>query len=241
MHAKALTLENQGKLSLEKKREMYSEALYLTLPHKKTTKELRKWYFTMAEVSSANSLAQAEDRLGNGEKYIELLYIVNILKLGEFQYSILMAFMAFGGLIGSSVAMIPQIAVNIKQISSVSTFLMGMLLLTVIFIPEFGFMCGICIVSGTLSSLIMVYYSTELFVKCEESEIRSVSGHFGICMDMTEMVSKPIAGGLDRMVGPIISLVLMGVCFIVCTPINYKLKKMSDVNTDNVMKGGEVK
>lgn len=55
------------------------------------------------------------------------------------------------------------------------------------------------------------------------------------------MVSKPIAGGLDRMVGPIISLVLMGVCFIVCTPINYKLKKMSDVNTDNVMKGGEVK
>lgn len=34
--------------------------------------------------------------------------------------------------------------------------------------------------SGTLSSLIMVYYSTELFVKCEESEIRSVSGHFGI-------------------------------------------------------------
>ncbi|MCI5953754.1 MAG: hypothetical protein MRZ49_04100 [Lachnospiraceae bacterium] len=85
----------------------------------------------MAEVSSANSLAQAEDRLGNGEKYIELLYIVNILKLGEFQYSILMAFMAFGGLIGSSVAMIPQIAGNIKQISSVSTFLMGMLLLTV--------------------------------------------------------------------------------------------------------------
>lgn len=76
MHAKALTLGNQGKLSLEKKREMYCEALYLTLPHKKTTKELRKWYFTMAEVSSANSLAQAEDRLGNGEKYIELLYII---------------------------------------------------------------------------------------------------------------------------------------------------------------------
>ena len=75
LKAKALALGNQGKLSLEQKRDMYCEALYMTLPHL-TAEKLKKWYFTMAEVSCVNSLAQAEDRLGNGTKYIELLYII---------------------------------------------------------------------------------------------------------------------------------------------------------------------
>lgn len=75
LHAKALALGNQGKLSREKQRDMYREALYLTLPCK-GIEELKKWYYTMDEVSCVNSLAHAEDRLGEGEKYIEWLYTI---------------------------------------------------------------------------------------------------------------------------------------------------------------------
>ena len=54
---------------------MCREALYLTLPHK-AADELKKWYFTMAEVACVNSLAHTEDRLGNRGEYIDLLNII---------------------------------------------------------------------------------------------------------------------------------------------------------------------
>lgn len=75
LHAKALALGNQGKLSREKERDMYREALYQTLP-RKGIEELKKWYFTMEEAGILNSLAHTEDRLGEGEKYIELLCVM---------------------------------------------------------------------------------------------------------------------------------------------------------------------
>lgn len=75
IHTKALALANQKKISLEQERDMCREALYLTLPHK-ATDELKKWYFTMAEVACVNSLAHTEDRLGNRGEYIDLLNII---------------------------------------------------------------------------------------------------------------------------------------------------------------------
>ncbi len=75
LHSKALALGNQGKLSHEKQRDMYREALYLTLPCTGIEK-LKKWHYTMEEVSCVNSLAHAEDRLGEGEKYIDWLYTI---------------------------------------------------------------------------------------------------------------------------------------------------------------------
>lgn len=75
LHMKALALGNQEKISLDQERDMYLEALYLTLP-RKTADELKKWYFTKAEVTCLNSLAFVEDRLGSRDKSIELLKII---------------------------------------------------------------------------------------------------------------------------------------------------------------------
>ena len=156
---------------------------------------------------------------------LTLSYVMVILKLGEFQYSVLMSLMALGSFIGSFFALIPIIQQKLRMISGVSTCCMGLLLLSVLLVPEFYPMCGICLISGILSSMVMVFYSTELYQRYEQSEIRAASAYLEICTGATTMTAKPIAGFLEKMIGTIWGLACMGILFVIITPINCLSKK----------------
>lgn len=72
LHVKATTQGNLRKISWEERRNIQSEALYLTMSHISIEK-LKKWHFSEGELACVLSLAHAEDRLGNSEPFIDLL------------------------------------------------------------------------------------------------------------------------------------------------------------------------
>lgn len=151
--------------------------------------------------------------VGGITSLLTLTYIVSILHLGEFQYSVLMSLMSLGSFIGSACALFPAIQKRLRAASAVSTALMGFLLLSVLCVPGFYPLCGICLVSGILSSVIMVFYSMEFYVQYDECEIRSASAYFEACTNISSMVAKPIAGFLERSVGAVWGLMSMGLLF----------------------------
>ena len=75
LNAKATAQGNMKLISWEQRRDMQAEALHLTTPTLPLDK-LEKWFFSEGEMGCMLSLAHAEDRLGNREPYIKLLYAI---------------------------------------------------------------------------------------------------------------------------------------------------------------------
>lgn len=75
MYLRTATLGLQEKISREERQKLYREALYVTLPEAEF-QELRHWHFTKREIGLINSLANVEDELGEGKKYIPFLGMI---------------------------------------------------------------------------------------------------------------------------------------------------------------------
>ena len=75
LNAKTTAQGNMKLISWEQRRDMQAEALHLTTPTLPLDK-LEKWFFSEGEMGCMLSLAHAEDRLGNREPYIKLLYAI---------------------------------------------------------------------------------------------------------------------------------------------------------------------
>lgn len=95
---------------------------------------------------------------------------------------------------------------------------MGLLLTSVIMKPGFIALMIVFIISGIISSLIMVFYSTRILQIYTMGEIRFKLAEFTVYIQMAQGISQPIAGRFTNVFGPIHTLRLLGLCFLGLSP-----------------------
>lgn len=162
---------------------------------------------------------------GGAASLLTLSYILDTLKSTAFYYSVLMSALSFGGVIGSLLVNIPIIKNNLKTISTIGLLIVGLLLLLVVFHPEFMGLLIILLISGIISSVSMTYYTISLFTICGQSDIRRKYNVMQLVLQISTAISKPFAGIIERMFGIIIAFIMCGVGFIFIAPINYLDKR----------------
>ncbi|MEG0894679.1 MAG: hypothetical protein RSE93_03115, partial [Oscillospiraceae bacterium] len=97
----------------------------------------------------------------------------------------------------------------------------GILLLSVLLKPNAQVLGAILFVSGILSSLVMTYYGIQIYLNYSQETIKSKFAVFQICINSSSALSQPVGGVLEKVFGNIISISIMGVMFIIFSPINY--------------------
>ena len=152
--------------------------------------------------------------VGGAVSLLTLEYIYKVMNGSEMQYSILMSLMAVGSLIGSTLGGTIFAGKNLKVSSRVCTVVMGALLLSVILKPAFIVLAIILLISGIFSTLIMIYYSVELFTRNNTSNIRKQYAIFQNIIDVSNGVSKPFGAMINRVFGSVISITILGGVFI---------------------------
>lgn len=152
--------------------------------------------------------------LGSAASIITLSYIVNFLEANDSQYGFLMASISFGAVIGSSLLNVSFVQRNLEEFSKKGTLLMGLLLLTVLFKPGYFVLLGILFVSGVISSVIMTYYSIEIYRLYKPEEIRFQFAKFGVISNMAQGISRPIGGYVDKVFGAVNGLASAGAMFV---------------------------
>jgi MFS family permease len=152
--------------------------------------------------------------VGGAVSLLTLEYIYKVMNGSEMQYSILMSLMAVGSLIGSTLGGTIFAGKNLKVLSRVCTVVMGALLLSVILKPAFIVLAIILLISGIFSTLIMIYYSVELFTRNSTSNIRKQYAIFQNIIDVSNGVSKPFGAMINRVFGSVISITILGGVFI---------------------------
>lgn len=193
-----------------------------------TTKVLKQIHFT--ENSNIYIGSMLITFIGGATSLLTLSYVIDFLGESNFHYGILMSCLSIGSIIGSLLVNVSFIQKRLKIISSFATFLSGMLLLSVWFLPGFTLMAFILTFSGILGSLVMCYYSSELLIRYKPEEIRGKYALFQMTIDSSTTLSKPFAGALERYLNVIASLILMGFIFITATPVNY-IKRSSSIES----------
>ncbi len=161
--------------------------------------------------------------IGGATSMLTLAYINDILRLNPFMYSLLMASNSAGGFIGNMAGAIEPIKKRLRRISLSSMFLVGCLLLSVLFRPAFIPMIGILFISGVLSALTMLYFATEIFMRYNQNEIREKYAYFSSAIDIAAAASKPFSGVVERLAGVVYSIAGMGLLFMIFTPIEWRL------------------
>lgn len=151
--------------------------------------------------------------IGGATSILTLEYIYGILNADAFHYSVLMAAMALGGLIGNLAGVFQIFKNKLKAASFVCTLLMGVLLLSVLMKPGFYTLLIILTVSGTLSSVAMLYYSTELFIRSSSDRIRGEFAVFQNIIDVSSASAKPFGAAINKLIGCVYAITVMGVAF----------------------------
>ncbi len=155
---------------------------------------------------------------------LTLSYIVDILKLGNVEYGTCMSLMALGGIIGSSIATIKVVQAKIKSYSKYGLIFMGLLFVLILFKPNYYALLAILTISGALSTIIMVYYSTQLYFLYSADDVRGAYAYFQSLCDLSTAVSKPLGGLMQKAFGTIYSMLVVGLMFII-TSINDRVFK----------------
>lgn len=158
--------------------------------------------------------------IGGITSMLTLSYMLDILMLQEIQYSVLMSLMSLGSVVGGALVMNKKIRPLLSKITFVATVMMAFLLGTAIFVPGFFAMCAICLTSGILSSMIMVYYSIRLYMISTQEDIRETMGWFDISSQLTSIVSKPTAGIMVRFLNAAQGIAIMGAVFLLSSPLS---------------------
>ncbi len=152
--------------------------------------------------------------LGSAASIVTLSYIVKFLGESDGRYGFLMASLSFGGVVDSMLVNAPFIQKRLHLFSRAGTLFMGLLLLSVLLKPDYNALLGILFVSGMVSSIIMTYYSIEIYKLYEPSEIRFQFSKFSIISNVAQGISRPIGAFGDKILGPIYSLASIGGLFV---------------------------
>ena len=159
--------------------------------------------------------------LGGAASLLTISYVLNFLKANEITYSVLMAIMAIGSMIGSGLVNLPFFKNHAKALSSFCFLGNGLLFFLVLFHPGKYFLAGIFLFSGILSSLVMTYYAISIYLNYEQSQIKKKIALFTIAIDGSTSCSKPVGAFIQKQLGDVYSLAVMGVVFVLFSPINY--------------------
>lgn len=153
--------------------------------------------------------------IGGATSILTLEYIYGVLKESAVHYSFLMAAMSGGAFIGSFLGSLSLFRNKLKKISIGGTLLMGILLLSVLLRPNFEILLAILAVSGILSSLIMLYYSIELFIRSNNEKMRGEYAFFKNAVDFSQACSKPFGALVNSIMGCVYSIAAMGGVFMI--------------------------
>lgn len=153
--------------------------------------------------------------VGGATSILTLEYIYGILSADALQYSVLMTALSIGSLLGSIIGGLSFMKKSQRIVSLCSTICMGLLLLSVLLKPGFYILIGIMTISGILSALVMVFYSTELFLRSDSEQIRGNYVLFQNVVDISEAASQPFGALINRLIGCIYSMASMGLLFII--------------------------
>lgn len=162
--------------------------------------------------------------IGGATSLLTLSYVLNYLQVKEIVYTLLMALLSLGAMAGSALVNLKFFQKNSKMVSSICLFLDGVLLLSVLFKPNAQVLGGILFISGILSSLVMTYYAIQIYMSYPPQKIKTKYAIFEICINSSTALSKPFAGLVEKAFGNILSISLMGIVFILTSPINYYKK-----------------
>ena len=103
--------------------------------------------------------------------------------------------------------------------------MLGLLLLSVLFKPSFVYMIIILTISGVLSSVVMLYYATELFLRNSNENFRNSYIVFQNIIDSSNALSKPFGSIINSLIGCVYSIASLGIVFMVYgLRLNYKKK-----------------
>lgn len=152
---------------------------------------------------------------GGAVSILTLEYIYNVLNADAMHYSALMSAMALGGLIGSAMGALSFVQRNLRKTSRFCTVIMGCMLLSVMLKPGFAALLCILIVSGILSSLIMLYFSVELFTRSKQDEMRGQYAIFQNVIDISSATSKPFGAALNQLFGCVKAISSLGIVFFI--------------------------
>ena len=152
--------------------------------------------------------------IGAATSILTLEYIYGVLKADAFHYSVLMTAMAIGGLLGNAAGALPVFRGKLKRVTVVCIALMGILLMSVLLKPGFIVLTGILVVSGILSSLAMLYFASELFMRSSNEDIRQEYAVFQNIIDLSGTAAKPFGALMNNIIGCVYSIAAMGGCFL---------------------------
>lgn len=152
--------------------------------------------------------------IGGATSILTLEYIYGVLKADAFHYSVLMTAMAIGGLLGNAAGALPVFRGKLKRLTVVCIALMGILLMSVLLRPGFIVLTGILVVSGILSSLAMLYFASELFMRSSNEDIRQEYAVFQNIIDLSGTAAKPFGAFMNNIIGCVYSIAAMGGCFL---------------------------
>lgn len=169
--------------------------------------------------------------VGGAVSILTLEYIYNILSADAMHYSALMSAMALGGVIGSAMGALPFVQCNLRKTSRFCTVIMGCILLSVMLKPGFAVLFCILIVSGILSSLIMLYYSVELFTRSKQDEMRGQYAIFQNIIDISSAASKPFGAVLNQLIGCVKAISTLGIAFFI-TGWGGRVKKQDSTSNE---------
>lgn len=168
--------------------------------------------------------------VGGAISILTLEYIYNIINADAMHYSVLMSAMALGGLIGSAMGALPLVQRNLRKTSHFCILIMGCMLLSVMLKPGFAALLCILIFSGILSSLIMLYYSVELFTRSKQDEMRGQYAIFQNIIDISSAISKPFGAVLNQLIGCVKAISSLGIVFFIIGVAMRIKKHNSNVN-----------
>lgn len=169
--------------------------------------------------------------LGGATSILTLAYINDILKVSPFYYTVLMSTMAVGNMLGYMIAGRPFFYSKLKNITIASMILMGILLMLALFQPGFWIMLIILFVSGLLSAGVMFYFVSEIYVQFDEADIRNNYAILQTAIDLSTAASKPFGAAVEKIAGVIYSIVIMGILFVIFSPVSM-LKSKKDSSSE---------
>lgn len=153
--------------------------------------------------------------IGGTVSILTIEYIYKVISGDTLQYSVLMSAMALGASLGNLIGVIPFVSQHMRNTSNAAVILLGMLLLSVLFRPQFAVMAVILTLSGILSSIVMLRYATELFVRNSDGELRDGYLAFQNTIDSSNALSKPFGSCMNSVLGCVTSIAALGCVFIV--------------------------
>lgn len=142
---------------------------------------------------------------------VTIVYVRDVLHRLDFHYSILLSVSSLGAILGVALTNTSFIRERIWAVALLGNIIVGVVMCCVIFRPGFWMLLAFMFLSGVGGGLFTMYISTQLMLSFDQDQIMQRYAYFTTVNETTRVAANPLAAGIERLAGPIYSLVLAGV------------------------------